>query len=382
MREPLRLLFLPQCPLSQERGGSKVQLALAEHLQPLGWQVDCLFPFDPSQPGALELLGQFNVVDWDACHTIDRSLVPGTSLSICRFPLLNLHLAGGVPWPQPLRRRFDPLLDPLRRLRGKSSLRQLDRHWLQQARDALALADAFAVQNSDDRRCLLQQGIPADAILQEPCGLSASEISQLAGCTSADPRAPMLAFVGSFDARKGSADLVWLACQLGLRFPELRLRLIGTNGLLEGETAVRRRFPARLQSRLEVIPSYPAASLAEQLAGVSLGVFPSYLEGFGIAVIEQLAAGIAVLAYGSPGPADILPADWLAPRGDRAALLSRLTTQLEQLRSDPASGPANASRARQIAEPYRWQAIARRWDGHYRRLLAARQAGSTCPSNP
>lgn len=370
MAAPLRLLYLSQCAPSRELGGSKVQLALAHELRSLGWQVDCRFPFDPAAADQRAALQSYDVVDWDPRHAIDPAWLAPTSLSLCRFPLLPLHLAAGSPWPQPLRRRLDPLLDPLRRLRRRPSPRQVERQILAQAGRALRLASAVAVQNSNDLACLLQHGIATERIVVEPCGLSAAEVAALEQRAVADPASPVLSFLGSFDPRKGCADLAWLARRLGRRFPALRLRLLGTNGLVQGEAAVRRWFPAWLQPRLEVVPTFPSTALAEQLAGVSLGVFPSYLEGFGIAVIEQLAAGIPVVAYSAPGPADILPADWLVPRGDRRALLDRLSTLL----SDPAGLAAAAAPSRAIAAPYRWSAIAARWDAHYRRLLAGRRA--------
>lgn len=369
MAESLRLLFLSQCHLSRELGGSKVQLVLAEQLRNLGWQVDCRFPFDPADPGQRAELQTYDVVDWDPRHGLEPAWLPATSLSVCRFPLLPLHLEGGCPWPQPLRRRLDPLLRPIRRLRGRPCPRQVEQQSLMQARRALHLAHAVAVQNQDDRACLLRLGVAGDRLIVEPCGLTEAEFTALAQRPPADPKAPILAFLGSFDPRKGCADLAWLARRLGRLFPALRLRLIGTNGLYQGEAAIRRWFPAWLQPRLEVVPTFASSTLADQLSGVSLSVFPSYLEGFGIAVIEQLAAGIPVLAYDAPGPADILPAEWLVPRGDRQALLERLTALL----AVPARLAAAAACSPPIAEPYRWSTIAARWDGHYRRLLAARR---------
>jgi glycosyltransferase involved in cell wall biosynthesis len=370
MAESLRLLYLTQCRLSRELGGSKIQLALAEHLRPLGWQVECRFPFDPADSHQRLELHQFDVVDWDHSHALQRTWLLPTSLSLCRFALLALHFADGVPWPLPARRRLDPLLDPLRRLRGRPTPRAFERQAVAQASSALPLADAIAVMNSGDRQRLLHESIDPARVVVEPSGLSEQEFSQLQQLPAADPASPVLAFVGSFDPRKGCSDLAWLAPRLASRFPALRFRLIGTNGLIQGESPVRAFFPAWLQPRLEVVPTFTSTALAEQLAGVSLGVFPSYLEGFGIAVIEQLAAGIPVVAYSAPGPADILPADWLVPRGDRRALLDRLSTLL----SDPAGLAAAASRSRAIAAPYRWSAIAARWDAHYRRLLAGRRA--------
>lgn len=367
---PPSLLYLTQCRLSRELGGSKIQLALADHLQMLGWQVDCRFPDHTSDPLQRSDLSHYDVVDWDPRYAIARDWLPATSLSICRFALLALHFADGVPWPQPRRRRLDPLLDPLRRLRGRTTPRAFEQQGVAQARRALPLADAIAVMNTGDRERLVQEGIADQRIVVEPSGLADSEVEQLHSLSRASASAPILGFVGTFDYRKGCRDLAWLAPRLARRVPALRFRLIGTSGLLQGEADVRVFFPAWLQPRLEVVPNFPSGQLADHLSGVTLGVFPSYLEGFGIAVIEQLAAGIPVVAYNSPGPADILPADWLVPRGNRQVLLERLSALLG---TQQHGNRADAERARRIAAPYRWAQIAARWDGHYRRLLAARR---------
>jgi glycosyltransferase involved in cell wall biosynthesis len=368
--QPLRLLYLTQCRLSRELGGSKPQLALADHIASLGWHVDCRASLDPADGDQRVLLAGYDVVDWDPSHAILRARLPTHSLSVCRFPLLALHFAEGSPWPLPLRRRFDPILDPLRRWRGRLTPRAFEHQAVSQARAALACTDAVAVQNSGDDACLQQLGVDPASIIVEPSGLTEAEFQQLGHLPAGEDGRPILSFVGTFDYRKGCLDLAWLTPRLARRFPSLQFRFIGTNGLIQGERSVRAFFPHWLQSRLQVVPSFPSGSLPQQLNGVTLGVFPSYLEGFGIAVIEQLAAGIPVVAYNSPGPADILPADWLVPRGNRQALLERLSALLgTQQHGDR----ADAERARRIAAPYRWARIAARWDGHYRRLLAARR---------
>ena len=46
--------------------------------------------------------------------------------------------------------------------------------------------------------------------------------------------------------------------------------------------------------------------LPQLLNSTKVGMFPSYIEGFGLAIVEQLACGIPVVAYNVPGPKDIL----------------------------------------------------------------------------
>ena len=70
---------------------------------------------------------------------------------------------------------------------------------------------------------------------------------------------------------------------------------------------------------IELISDYPPADLPRLLADCTVGVFPSYVEGFGLAVLEQLAAGIPTVAYDVSGPRDSLSdrlPEFLVPVGD------------------------------------------------------------------
>jgi glycosyltransferase involved in cell wall biosynthesis len=96
------------------------------------------------------------------------------------------------------------------------------------------------------------------------------------------------------------------------------------------------------------------------------------METFGLGVIEQLAAGIPVLAYDVAGPCDTLPADWLVPAGQWRQLAVRASVLLEQL-ADPAAAAALRQRAQERCQPYRWRDLARRWDAVYRQHLTMRQ---------
>ena len=167
--------------------------------------------------------------------------------------------------------------------------------------------------NSADTRLLIEQeGVAADRLIEMPPGLPPARLEQLghlAARRGAGPssRPPRVVVLSTFDFRKGALDLPPMLQRLRRRHPGLQLRLLGTRGLFRSEAEVRRYFPAQLQRSLEVIPSFEAAELPRWLADCDAGLFPSYLEGFGIAVLEQLAAGLPVFAYDVPGPCDSLP---------------------------------------------------------------------------
>ena len=70
---------------------------------------------------------------------------------------------------------------------------------------------------------------------------------------------------------------------------------------------------------LEFVSDFRPEDLPTLLADCTVGAFPSYVEGFGLAVLEQLASGLPTVAYDTAGPRDLLASrlpDLLVPKGD------------------------------------------------------------------
>src|SRR5438046_10044411 len=70
---------------------------------------------------------------------------------------------------------------------------------------------------------------------------------------------------------------------------------------------------------IEIVPRFDPDQLPQLVSDCTVAAFPSYVEGFGMAVVEQLAAGLPTVAYDAPGPRDILRdelARLLVPAGD------------------------------------------------------------------
>ena len=133
--------------------------------------------------------------------------------------------------------------------------------------------------------------------------------------------------------------------------PGVTFRLLGTR---KSEADVLGCFPRALRGCIEVIPHYSADELPELLASCSAGVFPSYVEGFGLGVLEMLAASIPVIAYNAPGPPMMLPPDSLVNCGDVTALTNKV---IELLRDGDALSTARTW-ARQRSEDFCWERIA------------------------
>lgn len=223
----------------------------------------------------------------------------------------------------------------------------------------IADADLVNVANNKDRECLIQLGVDASKIIVLPYGLTdtgARGFNAAYANRQTSLKEPVIAFVGTFDYRKGCMDFPRLVRMVADSIPQVNFRLLGTRGLFASREKVLSFFPRELRRRVDVVPAFDPDQLPGMLSDCVAGVFPSYREGFGIAVVEMLAAGLPVIAYDVPGPCDILPDDWLVARGDIPAMADSITS-LIQLESTEHT--AQSKRAHEISRRFRWGQIAR-----------------------
>jgi glycosyltransferase involved in cell wall biosynthesis len=107
-----------------------------------------------------------------------------------------------------------------------------------------------------------------------------------------------------------------------------------------------------------------------------VGLFPSYIEGFGLSVLEQLACGIPTIAYDVPGPRHIFDGagpEFLVPVGNVKAMTDRA---LEIMRMSEADYSALSAKCRQISEQFRWEQIASDTIREYTAVLARHKSRS------
>lgn len=231
-------------------------------------------------------------------------------------------------------------------------------------------ANRVTVGNSQDKECLLRLGLRSSKIIVLPYGLTESHKLRLSQCGPSLPKSdPVIVFLGTFDYRKGCLDFSEIFRHVLQSFPAARLKLIGTKGMCQNRGSVYRFFPKTMHDRIAVIPTFEPEALPDLLNGCAAGLFPSYREGFGIGVVEMLAAGLPVVAYDAPGPCDILPEEWLAPRGNSRDLAEKLLTLLNHTIS-----PALIERARSTADHFLWRKIALETHRAYTKALNAKGA--------
>jgi glycosyltransferase involved in cell wall biosynthesis len=363
----MKILFCSPTRLDRTLGAPKVIIELAEGLRHLGCSCDLIGPkdiinglidgrHDPVRFGAalreylLRHAHEYDVVDYDHEYLpYERSEFPASCLMVARSVLLHYHFSEiSIPHPRTPRSIASQLV---RRILSKGQ-NQDNRH---RADMTGKQADLFVTLNSQDKESLVRAGYEADRISVVGLGLHPERFAALGQANIEIPPGNRIAFVGTFDYRKGCLDLPKIADAVIRQISGARFRLIGTQGLFKTKEEVLSHFPARLRPRIEVIPRFLPEELPGMLADCAAGIFPSYIEGFGFGVLEMLAAGLPVVAYDAPGPPDILPAQYLTPRGDLAATAEALV----QLLGDPNRLRQARIDARNIARNFTWARAAR-----------------------
>ncbi len=116
-------------------------------------------------------------------------------------------------------------------------------------------------------------------------------------------RSRTIAFVGGWHVRKGRRSWPQIIRQIRLEHSEIRFRLIGTGAL---EREVLSELDPRDVNSVSVVSRYGPAELPSLLSDAHLGLFPSYVEGFPLGVLEMLAAGLPVIGWNAPGQREML----------------------------------------------------------------------------
>jgi glycosyltransferase involved in cell wall biosynthesis len=151
--------------------------------------------------------------------------------------------------------------------------------------------------------------------------------------------------------------------------PEVRFLFLGT---MVADHLVLEDLHLGVPDFLELVQHFQPDELPRLLADCTVGAFPSYVEGFGLAVIEQLAAGLPTVAYDAPGPRDILgdalPEMLISP-GDIPSFGEAIIAILQR---DFQSYQDLCRQSAKIAERFSWPRIAQDTLEEYRLRLPQR----------
>jgi glycosyltransferase involved in cell wall biosynthesis len=181
------------------------------------------------------------------------------------------------------------------------------------------------------------------------------------------PPAPyVVAFTGR-DPRKRTVDVIDAWRSLGET--PIRLVLFASAGLPPG---VRERLSPELRDgRVELVGHVPRERLWEILEGALALAYPSDDEGFGLPVLEGMAAGTPVLGGLAPAIREI-GGDALVPlEPDRVA--ASLAAAILRVHADPQLRSAIVDRGLDRAAEFTWRRTALAYCELYREAIAARR---------
>ena len=235
---------------------------------------------------------------------------------------------------------------------------------------AVRRADLINLPNEQEKQCMQREGISASSITVQPYGLSPKRRETLARAAApAETRLPIgkVSFLGMWAPRKGSRDWSNILRLVWQQIPEARFCFLGT--MVEPDKVLQ-DLGLKFSERIEVVPHYSQDDLPGLLGPCAVGAFPSYVEGFGIAVLEQLAAGIPTVAFDVEGPRDMLrhvSPGLLVPVGDVQNFADAL---IRILRSDLTVYRDLSGRCKEVAVRFDWMKIARDTADTYRAHLA------------
>ncbi|WP_299823019.1 glycosyltransferase [uncultured Pontibacter sp.] len=363
---------------SLEKGFTKNRIELAESLEKLGWEtllVDKQILGIPANQKynaevyslALKNFLIKNSADFDVVLyeydtlPFDRSLFCKSTLFVARPAILAFHFPL-TKFKYDIKTQFSHLLH---KIKGKFK-NNADAVDYKQIQYCLEQADVIQVQNNKDRELLMMRGFAGDKIILIPNGISAERIARFEHNTRTYQASFTIAFVGTFDFRKGAIDFPVFFSRVKERFPAIRLKLLGTRGIFYTEEQVLKFFPKKHHAAIEVIPQFKSDDLPKLLDDCQVGVFPSYLESFGFGALEMMCAGLPVVAYDCPGPSDFILPGLLAPVGDPVTLADKVISLLQE--KDLLIEKANQAR-QAVVENYCWSDIAEKADQYYRHHL-------------
>jgi phosphatidylinositol alpha-1,6-mannosyltransferase len=205
-------------------------------------------------------------------------------------------------------------------------------------------------------------------------GVDAARYADIARRPSAQP---VILTVGAVKPRKGVHHLVRALAHVRAHLPNTRLMVVGSLEVEPAYVAELRQIIASLalEEVVQLVGQVPEAALREYYATADVFALPSLnvgdsFEGYGLALMEASAAGLALIGSRDCGAEDAVDdgvTGLLVPQSDEDALADALTRLLSE--RGLAARMGQAGRAKAAA--HTWDAVA----GRYLDLMEAERNG-------
>jgi glycosyltransferase involved in cell wall biosynthesis len=243
--------------------------------------------------------------------------------------------------------------------------------WVRRAADRV-----LAISESTRRDVIEHLGFPSERVDVAPLARghesgsidprNAGEVRSRLGIGAA----PFVLCVGTLEPRKNQARLIRAFDRLAGERPNLRLVLAGGNGW-EAEDVERALASVRFPSQIHRLGFVHAADLAVLYSEALIFAYPSIYEGFGLPLLEAMAAGAPVLTSNTSSMPEVA--------GDAAVLVDPFSVDeihaaLTRLVNDDALRLDLSARGRERERQFTWERCADATLSSYRRAIEAKRA--------
>jgi glycosyltransferase involved in cell wall biosynthesis len=180
---------------------------------------------------------------------------------------------------------------------------------------------------------------------------------------------PAVALVGRIDEQKGQADYVRAAARVRAAHPDALLLLVGSTAKDDVAEPVRDLIRAEGVEDVVRFTGY-VDDMPGLYAAIDVLAAPSRSEGFGLMLVEAMAAGVPIVASAVGAIPEVVgdgPA-LLVPPYDPAAL----ATAINRVLADREAARAMAAAGRERARAFSWERSAATLEGVYDEVLAGR----------
>lgn len=329
----LRILMVCHMPWSSDLGGPRIQIDLADAFRRAGHTVD-VFAFEqafhspvsawmgrrwlsgfPRRAASYirQMASAYDVID---AHQFN---IPYTKKALGFRGALIARSVGLLPRYVAFARNNQPRASSPGARKILEILRDLDR-WrtTKMCWRSFQACDVAILPNDSEASILRACNLQA-SLITVPFGLSMERRRNLwtsQALAEDRVRSRIIAFIGSWEKRKGSADWPQIVRKVRAGVPDAQFWFLGTGA---EKSAMLQDLGLPSADWIKVVSRYRANELPALLTGATVGAFPSYLEGFGYGLLEMLAAGLPSVAYRTPGPSGILKEfnhEWLIELGD------------------------------------------------------------------
>ena len=369
----MRILTITNCPLDPRLGSGTTVIRFGEGLRRLGHEVEVLAPGDYElAPGARfakqlrqglgasrAIRARLNRQHYDLVEFYGAEFWPAISrlAGARRRPLLVAHTNG----LELLNYEREAAYHPARGLKIAAS-RSLHRRLFDLS---FRHTDAFVSLCQADRQWVLSHGLyeePMTAVVAPAPDEAFRALDERALAQKED----RVAFIGSWTERKGTGAIAAVMAAVLRQNPQVVFDVFGASA---NRAAVVASFDAAVRERVQVHGSLEPAALAAAVARARVFFFPSQYEGYGLALLEAMMSGLAVVTTPTGLGAELAPNEAVVCDFDDRDGMRRA---IERLLHDEAWRSTVAANGRRLAAALRWEDSARKLSALYEGWVAAR----------